>query len=135
MITGPHVGAAAIVVRDGRVLLGERRGAHGAGTWAFPGGKLDAGEDAAQAVARELHEETGLTATSIRPLSWTSDVFAAERLHYITLHHLVDVAPGEPEVREPDKCREWRWFAWDALPVPLFLPVANLAAQGWRPDG
>jgi 8-oxo-dGTP diphosphatase len=132
-LRGPLVGAAAIVLRDGRVLLGERQGAHGAGAWAFPGGKVDAGEDAADTVARELAEETGLTATAVRPLAWTNDLFVADGLHYVTLHHLVDVAPGEPRVLEPDKCREWGWFAWDALPAPLFVPVANLAAAGWRP--
>jgi 8-oxo-dGTP diphosphatase len=130
---GPLVGAAAIVVRDGRVLLGERRGAHGAGAWAFPGGKVDAGEEPAVAVARELAEETGLVATAVAPVAWTNDLFAAEGLHYVTLHHRVDVGPGEPRVLEPDKCGGWGWFAWEALPRPLFVPVVNLVAQGWRP--
>jgi 8-oxo-dGTP diphosphatase len=132
-LRGPLVGAAAIVLRDGRILLGERQGAHGSGQWAFPGGKVDPGEDAATTVARELTEETGLVATAVRPLAWTNDVFLAEGLHYVTLHHLVDVDPGEPRLMEPDKCRGWGWFAWDALPAPLFAPVANLAAQGWQP--
>ena len=132
-LRGPLVGAAAIVVRDGRVLLGERQGAHGEGQWAFPGGKVDAGEDAAETVRRELAEETGLVATSVTPYAWTNDLFPAEGLHYVTLHHVVAVAPGEPEVREPDKCRGWGWFEWDALPEPLFVPVANLLAQGRRP--
>jgi 8-oxo-dGTP diphosphatase len=122
------------VVRDGLVLLGERQGAHGEGEWAFPGGKVDPGEDAAQTIARELREETGLVAVAVRPLAWTNDLFCADGLHYVTLHHLVDVAPGEPELREPDKCRGWGWFSWDALPAPLFAPVEHLKAQGWRPD-
>jgi 8-oxo-dGTP diphosphatase len=130
---GPLVGAAAIVVRDDRVLLGERQGAHGEGTWAFPGGKVDAGEEPAVAVARELAEETGLVATGVAPAAWTNDLFAADGLHYVTLHHRVAVGPGEPRVLEPAKCRGWAWFAWDALPAPLFVPVANLVAQGWRP--
>jgi 8-oxo-dGTP diphosphatase len=132
-LQGPKVGAAAIVIRDGRVLLGERQGAHGEGTWAFPGGKVDAGEEPAETIARELEEETGLRALSIAPLAWTNDLFVQEGLHYVTLHHLVQTAPGEPEVREPDKCRGWGWFAWDALPQPLFEPVINLVRQGWRP--
>jgi 8-oxo-dGTP diphosphatase len=132
-LRGPFVGAAAIVLRDGLVLLGERQGAHGEGSWAFPGGKVDPGEDAAQTVARELTEETGLVATAVRPLAWTNDLFPDDGLHYVTLHHLVDVAPGEARVLEPEKCRGWGWFAWESLPAPLFVPVANLAAQGWRP--
>lgn len=40
----PYIGVAVIVVRDGRVLLGKRKNAHGAGTWQFPGGHLEYGE-------------------------------------------------------------------------------------------
>src|SRR3954447_12365351 len=135
LLRGPLVGGSAIVVRDGRALLGQRQGAHGEGEWAFPGGKVDAGEDAAATVARELEEETGLVALDVRPLAWTTDVFADHGLHYVTLHHLVAVADDgrEPRVIEPQRCRGWGWFAWDALPAPLFAPVVHLADQGWRP--
>jgi len=131
-LSGPFVGVSAVVVRDGAVLLGQRRGAHGAGTWAFPGGKVDAGEHPAAAVARELEEESGLVATSTTPLAWTDDVFVEESLHYVTLHFAV-AATGDPVVREPEKLREWRWFEPGALPEPLFGPVAGLLATGWTP--
>ncbi|MDP9794060.1 8-oxo-dGTP diphosphatase [Catenuloplanes nepalensis] len=130
---GPFVGVSAVVVRGGAILLGRRRGAHGPGTWAFPGGKVDAGEDPAATVARELHEETGLRAGRIAEIAWTSDLFPESGLHYVTLHHLVEAA-GEPEVREPDKADEWRWWPdLDHLPSPLFAPAAALWATGWRP--
>lgn len=129
---GPLLGASAIVVREGRVLLGRRRGAHGEGTFAFPGGKVDPGEHPADTVRRELEEETGLVARGIVPVPWTNDVFAADGLHFITLHHLVD-ADGEPVVREPDKVDGWDWYGWDELPEPLFSPAAALRASGWRP--
>ncbi|WP_354700704.1 MutT/NUDIX hydrolase [Paraconexibacter sp. AEG42_29] len=131
-LRGPLVGASAIVVRDGRVLLGRRRGAHGAGTWSFPGGKVDAGEAPATAVARELEEETGLIARAVTRVTWTDDVFPDDGLHYVTLHHLVE-AVGEPARREPEKVDGWSWHRWDALPEPLFAPVASLVETGWRP--
>ena len=131
-LTGPLVGVSAIVIRDGAVLMGRRRGAHGAGTFAFPGGKPDPGETPADTVRRELEEETGLVARAIEPVAWTSDVFADAGLHFITLHHLV-VAVGEPELREPDKVETWGWHAWDAMPEPLFAPAASLIAGGWQP--
>lgn len=131
---GPLVGTSAIVVRDGRVLLGRRRGAHGDGEWSCPGGKVDAGEAPADAAARELLEETGLVATSVTALTWTNDVFMDHGLHYVTLHHLIE-AQGAVELREPDTIAEWDWFAWDNLPQPLFEPLAALLASGWEPPG
>lgn len=53
--------AAAIVERDGRVLVARRAaGKHMAGYWEFPGGKLEAGETAQACVIRELAEELGV---------------------------------------------------------------------------
>jgi 8-oxo-dGTP diphosphatase len=132
-VTGPFVGVSAIVVRGGALLLGRRRGAHGAGTFSPAGGKAEPGEHPSDTVRRELHEETGLVARSVRPIAWTSDVFDDGGLHYVTLHHVVD-ADGEPAVREPGKVEAWRWYAWDALPEPLFAPVSSLIAGGWRPE-
>ncbi|WP_040676700.1 NUDIX hydrolase [Nitratireductor pacificus] len=51
---------SAVVVRDGRFLLVRRGRAPAKGLYAFPGGRIEAGETARQAVVRELFEETGL---------------------------------------------------------------------------
>jgi ADP-ribose pyrophosphatase YjhB (NUDIX family) len=52
-------GASAIVAdNEGRILL-QRRSDNG--RWALPGGVMDIGESIAQAIAREVQEETGLT--------------------------------------------------------------------------
>jgi 8-oxo-dGTP diphosphatase len=57
----PVVGVGAIVFdAEGRVLLIERGKPPSAGLWSVPGGKLELHETLAQAVAREVHEETGL---------------------------------------------------------------------------
>jgi 8-oxo-dGTP diphosphatase len=55
---------AGLVFDDrGRVLIAQRpAGKALAGRWEFPGGKVDAGENAAAALVRELHEETGIRA-------------------------------------------------------------------------
>ncbi len=122
------------MIRGGAVLLGRRLGAHGPGTWAFPGGKVSAGENPAEAVGRELLEETGLRATKVSPITWTNDFFPEAGLHYVTLHHLVE-ADGEPQVLEPDKAAEWIWWRdLEQLPEPVFGPAAALWATGWRPD-
>lgn len=130
---GPLVGTSAIVVRHGAVLLGRRRGAHGAGTWSPAGGRVDPGEAPEQAAARELEEETGLIARAVTRIGWTNDVMVDDGLHFVTLHHLVD-AEGEPERREPDKVDGWSWHPWNDLPSPLFAPIAALVASGWQPS-
>lgn len=98
------------------VLLGKRLGAHGAGQWALPGGKPDAGEHPVLAAIRETYEETGLEipewAVEVVPW-WTYDRFEDESLHYVTLYVRVLLDPNSASlvrVVEPDKCAGWRWF-------------------------
>ena len=124
-----------LVARDGRLLLGERLGSHGAGTWAPPGGHLEYGENPDACARRELIEETGLTAGAMLPAAYTSDVFEAEGLHYVTLFVVASDVVGEPTVREPAKCARWAWFPWTTLPTPLFAPLRTLREQGYVPPG
>ena len=126
------LGVGVIVVRGDDVLFGLRRGAHGAGTWSFPGGHVDDGESAEACALRELEEETGLRGVNPRRVGESEDVFP-QGLRYRTIFVRVDWAGGEPAVREPNCCESWRWFAWDEAPEPLFLPVVSLRAKGSRP--
>ena len=130
----PRVGVAVIIHKEGQVLLGQRLGSHGAGSWQFPGGHLEYGESLAACAAREVTEETGLMVRGIRPVTFTNDIFAAEGKHYVTLYMLADYVGGTPEVLEPHKCARWDWFRWDALPQPLFLPIENLLRAGFDLD-
>lgn len=57
----PVVVAAAVIVREGRVLLTRRTdGQHLAGMWEFPGGKLEPGESPEETLVRECREECGI---------------------------------------------------------------------------
>jgi 8-oxo-dGTP diphosphatase len=59
----PVLVVAAIIERDGQVLLGQRKpGDWNEFKWEFPGGKVDPGETPRQALARELIEELGIVA-------------------------------------------------------------------------
>ena len=127
----PRVGVGVFVLRGGRVLLGERLGSHGAGTWALPGGHLDFGETIADCARREVSEETGLRIGAVRHAGFTEDFFPGEGRHYVTLFVVADGGEGEPVNREPDRCGGWHWFPPAALPAPLFPPLASLLAQGF----
>jgi 8-oxo-dGTP diphosphatase len=128
-----RVGIGVVVRRDGTLLLGLRRGSHGAGTWALPGGHPEPGEDDASCAARELREETGLVAVSCRPgpapVIWTAET----GVRYLTRFVEADVPQGTPALREPAKCAEWRWVPVDALPQPLFGPIASWQSTGPPP--
>lgn len=89
----PEVAVGAICVRDGHLLLVQRGRRPGAGRWAVPGGRVEAGESLAAAVLRELAEETGLQGR-VAGLCGVAERSGAG-YHYVIINHWVDVADGE----------------------------------------
>lgn len=124
----PRVGVGVIVERNSRVLLIERRGPHGGGTWSTPGGHLDHGETPEQCAMREVREETGVVIADVHFRGITNDIFPDSGKHYITIWMQGTFVTGEPALTSPREARAVGWFAWDALPQPLFLPLAHLVA-------
>ena len=111
-----EVAAAVILRADGAFLLAKRP--HGkvyAGWWEFPGGKVEAGEPAVQALSRELHEELGIEVRRAWP--WLTRVFtyphATVRLNFFR----VTEWEGEPRPREGQD------LAWQRLGDPLLEPM------------
>ena len=64
----PILGASACIWRDGQVLLVKRGKPPGKGLWSLPGGKIESGEQAEAAAARELFEETQVTAKLVEAI-------------------------------------------------------------------
>ena len=128
----PLIGVAVIVIKNGKVLLGRRKNAHGDGTWAFPGGHLEFCESIEACARREIFEETGVSITNLRYGPFTNDIFQKEGKHYVTLFVLADYESGEPRVKEPDKCEVWQWHPWPPPVKPHFLPVTNLLKQEFK---
>jgi uncharacterized protein (TIGR00730 family) len=127
----PQVGAGVLIVQDGAVLLGLRRGSHGANSWSPPGGHLEFGEDPINCVRREALEEAGIELGTCRFAGVTNDIFVTEGRHYVTLFYTSTLAGGTPEVREPEKNGRWQWWPWDSLPANLFLPLVHLRELGF----
>ncbi len=131
----PAVGVAAIVIKNGKVLLGKRKGAHGSGSWAFPGGHLEFNESFEDCAKREVFEETGLSVKNLQFLTITNDLFYQSSKHYVTVFVVCEHESGIPQRKEPDKCEQWDWFFWNKFPKPLFLSLKNLLEQGFIPLG
>lgn len=127
----PNVGIGVLVMKEGKLLLGKRKGSHGEGQYASPGGHLEHLERFADCAAREVMEETGLTIGPIRFLRVLNTLQYAPR-HYIDISFVADWVSGVPEVKEPDKVESWGWYDLESLPSPLFgtLPTAIEALRG-----
>ena len=133
MNQNPKVGVAVIITKDDKVLLMKRKGVHGTGTWTTPGGHLDFGETPEQCGAREAKEEVGLDVVDLRFRAFTNDIFESEGQHYISIWMDGKSISGEPTIAAEEEVAEIGWFAWDALPSPLFLPLENLLKENSYP--
>jgi len=128
----PIAATIAAVVRDGHVLLVRRANPPDQDRWAFPGGKIDAGERLADAAARELLEETGVTAEPLHVFD-AVDVFdrddtGALGRHFILIAVLCRWVSGEPVAG--DDARDARWVSLadlDAHALATSFEVAELA--------
>jgi len=124
-----HIDLHLVLLRDGCILMGERRNVEfGAGQYHVPAGRLEADETIIDGIIREAREETGMEVADLAFVAITNDLFAAEGKHYITIWMRAGRVLGEPTLASPREMTAIGWFGWDALPQPLFLPVANLVA-------
>jgi 8-oxo-dGTP diphosphatase len=111
-----NVGVAVVRNESGHVLLAERTPRQiAAGFWELPGGKIEAGETPARAAARELAEETGIVANSLRPLITYDHAFPTKRVRL----HIFDVTSwqGAPQGREGQR------LAWADPAAPAVAPI------------
>jgi ADP-ribose pyrophosphatase YjhB (NUDIX family) len=94
MTPRPEVCVGAVAVAGDRLLLVRRGREPGLGLWSVPGGRVEAGESLADALVRELAEETGVVGTCGALLG------VAERLdhdhHFVILDYLVVVDEAVP---------------------------------------
>ena len=120
----PHrieVAAAVILRADGRFLLAQRPpGKAYEGYWEFPGGKIEDGESAQDALRRELHEELGIEAVTLFP--WVTRDYdyahAAVRLRFFRVMSWRGELHG----------RESQLFSWQCAREPTVAPL--LPANG-----
>ena len=118
-------GASIILYRDGKILLQQRKDNK---CWGYHGGRVELGEVVEDAAKRELFEETGLTANSLKLFG----VFSGSELHHIypdgnevyiiDTVYLCDDFSGK-ESFQKDECLDLQWFDFDKIPSNLSPPI------------
>ena len=125
---------AAVIERDGRILVGQRRKSDSHGLkWEFPGGKVERGETANAALARELEEELGIQARIGPEIVRYSHEYP-KRATILLIFFSVSEFSGEPQSLAFERIA---WATPEELPTYDFLDgdvdfVRRLAAGEYR---
>uniref|UniRef100_A0A6T7UFD1 Nudix hydrolase domain-containing protein n=1 Tax=Pyramimonas obovata TaxID=1411642 RepID=A0A6T7UFD1_9CHLO len=131
----PRVGVGVLLIKgEDEILVGQRKGSHGSGFYALPGGHLEFGESWEQCAVREVLEETGieLLESSVSFAAVNNNVMTTENKHYITIFMKAKVPPEtEAQNMEPHKCEGWIWVKYTEVPKPAFMPLQQLLDTGF----
>jgi 8-oxo-dGTP diphosphatase len=107
----PILGALAVVRRGGRILLAQRSVPPGIGKWGFPGGMQELGETVQHCAARELLEETGVTADPAATLTVLDSIRRDEggrvKVHFALVCVLLEWRAGEGDPIEDATALAW----------------------------
>ena len=112
----PIVGVAAIVLKDGKVLLGKRKGSY-QGHWCIPCGYVEWKEDVEEACKREFKEETGLAIDLVKVYAVHSN-FHNSKQHTVGVWYLAKAVGGD--VVPADDLDEIGYFQYQEIPALAF---------------
>jgi 8-oxo-dGTP diphosphatase len=105
------LGASAVIVADGAILLVQRGHEPQLGRWSVPGGRVEPGETFAEAAAREAYEETGLEVRIGEEL-WDLTITDGDATYEV--HDFAATVTGG-SLRADDDAADVRWIPLDEL--------------------
>lgn len=103
----PEIAVGAVVIHQERLLLIERGRGPAKGQWSVPGGRVEWGETLAQAVEREVREETGLTVTCGPCIGWVERI--GDSYHYLILDFQATATDPADPLRAGDDASAAAW--------------------------
>lgn len=123
MSDAPDLAVGAVVVDHDHLLLVRRGRGPAQGHWSVPGGRVRRGETLAEAVTRELREETGLEGVCGPLIGWAEllDPDGGTDEHYVVLDFEVTVV-GDEEPRPGDDAAEVEWVDLHAVAERALAP-------------
>lgn len=123
------VGVCCLVINNkNEILLGKRKNNYKAGTFGLPGGRLEGNESLVDACKREVIEETGLTAHTLKYIGVVREWQEHNKWNFIHFVFVCKAFEGTVTLQEPEKCEGWEWYSLDNLPSPL-LPGHKAAIE------
>lgn len=122
-----HVVVDALVIQDKKILLTKRSPKlRNGGKWAIPGGYVERDELIAEAVMREVHEETGYTSEVLELVTVKDNpVRRNDDRQNVTFLFLMKPIKqvGKPD---PEEVTELKWFPLDTLPIEADMAFDHL---------
>lgn len=126
----PKVGIGVMIFKDNKILLGKRKGSHGEGEFAFPGGHLEYMEGFEECAIREVQEECGIEIKNVK-FQFLANIKKYYPKHYVHIGLIAKYKSGEPKVLEPNKCESWDWYKIDELPSPMF-DICSMSIESYK---
>jgi 8-oxo-dGTP diphosphatase len=133
--TRPFLAVSAAIVRDGRVLVVRRARAPANGLFSLPGGVVEAGETLAEAIKREVMEETAITIEPVALAGFretiTRDGDERVERHFVILPFAARWIAGEPTLNEELSEAHWVRPA-DLAGLPTTPGLAAIVATAFE---
>jgi 8-oxo-dGTP diphosphatase len=133
----PLIGVGAVIVQQDRVLLVKRATEPARGRWSIPGGLIDVGETLAEAVIREVREETGLDVEPLELVELLDRIYRdgdRVRYHYVIADYLCRVVGGTLHAASDADAARWvERDEWNSQCALILDPTTvRVIEAGWQ---
>lgn len=133
----PIAAVGAVVFQGGKVLLVQRKVDPYAGRWSIPGGAIELGERARDALVREVMEECGIEVEPLEVVDVYDNIMEDDegiRFHYVVIDYLTRHISGRPKAGSD--AEDVRWVPLSDLESYVLTPLARSAIQkAWEMRG